>query len=65
MCLKCTICAEVGMFVGVGRSPLNKRIVTDQVPKIRFSGIRNEPKNGFLGKMYKAFLHFLPNFWHI
>ena len=44
MCLKCTIYAELGMFVGVGCSPLNKKIVMDRVPEIGFSGIRNYPK---------------------
>ena len=40
-------------------------IVTDWVPEIGCSGSRNQPKNGFLGKLKKAFHHFLPTFWHI
>ena len=41
-------------------------LMTDRIPKIGFSGTtRNQPKNGFKQVMLnKAFLHFLPNFWH-
>ena len=61
MCLKCTICAEVGMFVGVvGRSPINKRLLTDQLPEIRFLGIAEIKSKKLLEK--KAILHFLAKF---
>ena len=31
MCLRYKIYAELGMFVGVGCSPLNKKLVMDRV----------------------------------
>ena len=35
------------------------------IPEIGFSCTRSRPKVGNLGKVNKAFLHFLPYFWHI
>ena len=38
-------------------------LVTDRVPEIRLADTWNQLKNGFHGKLNKAFLHFLPNIW--
>ena len=39
-------------------------VVPDRVPEIGFLGTQNQPKNGFKVKLNKAFIHYLPNFWH-
>ena len=49
----CTVLYLVAFF------RVSKQLVAERVPEIRFSCIRNQLKNGFKGKLNKAFLLFL------
>ena len=45
--------------------PTANYLVMDWVHDIGFMGTRKQLINGLKSKWNKAFLHFLPNFWHI